>query len=113
MRVWSIGHLEVEVRGDRVARISHQPDHLTWLDIVTNANLDASWVQMRIQRITLAAEIQYHRIAVRLCQREIARELAVRLLGQSIQHRHHTRVSHRQRWFSKDRVAFEFFCGPV
>ena len=59
----------------------HQPDHLTRLDIVTNANLDASWLQMRIQCITLAAEIEYHRIALRLREREIARELAGRLLA--------------------------------
>ena len=52
----SIRHLEVQVGHNRIAGVTHQPDHLAKVDFFTATNLDASRLHMGVQRIALIAQ---------------------------------------------------------
>ena len=47
------------MRGKRVARIADEGDHLALADLIANADSDTTTLKMRVERVTLAAEVKH------------------------------------------------------
>src|SRR6185437_4007383 len=55
---WSGGDLEMKVRHDGVAGIADQPQHLPQLDAVAAMHLDTAGLQVGVERVAVAAEVE-------------------------------------------------------
>jgi hypothetical protein len=103
--------VEVQVRDDGVAGVAYEGEDLAEFDAIAGVDLDAAGLEVGVEGVAVAAEVEDDGVAIGLFDENVGGEFAGDLLWVAVGGGDDDGVGYGDGGFAEDGVALKFFAG--